>query len=107
MKTDRRSLLRFFGLGAAASVGEAMPGIGNVWIHGAPRSLIPPQLGEAATTGYAQAARTGSVEAIPWRDPAFAALDRYVEDRREMVLAEARAIEREREYAMTDWGGAF
>jgi hypothetical protein len=105
---NRRSLLRFFGLGGAAAVGEAMPGIGNVWMfdRGAPLPQV--------TTGYAAIGSNAAVERVAQMGfqvvnaaDDIGRLECYSAARRERILMEAAEIERDRDYAMTDWGGAL
>jgi hypothetical protein len=84
---NRRSLLRVLGLGGAAAVGETMPGIGNVWLYGGGQTVAEPVMGVAG------------IRALKARYlNAALALESQ---------ARATEIEAEREYAMTDWGGAL
>ncbi len=91
---NRRSLLRIFGLGGAAAVGEAMPGIGNVWMYGgrAAPPMANAMMGSQVDIPNARQLLSGMLRADPM----------------DVLVERAREIQREREdYTMTDWGGAL
>lgn len=94
---NRRSIFRIFGLGVAAGAGEAV--VGPAWLGWGGPLRTTGMLGQAGAPA-GDTARVVATERV-----AYGVMDQRLLD--QLVEARAAKIEAEREYMMTDWGGAL